>query len=298
MAPQDEVAFDGSDLTTNATHATLRLPGFDNSLLLPIGDGPELIEQEPNEASSEARLLEVPSAITGCIGKPGEEDRFRFAAKKDEKFLIEAQSASLGFPLDAWLKVEDSEGKELAKSDDSAGSDPKLEWTAPKDGAFAAAVGNVLHRGGADFLYRLSVRRAVPTVKVNASETGFTIAPGKTNELKITVKRLHGFKAKLRLSAKSLPDGLTVEPAEIPEKGGDVSLKLTASADAKPFNGPIQVVATESESGIGHLAFASLTSSTENNGVPAGFTKLAIESTDQLWLTVLPVAVPQEKKKE
>ncbi len=296
LGQQDAVRFDGSNLPTNTTHALLRLPGFDNSTSLPIGDSPELMEDEPNDVASETNRLEVPFAITGCIEKTGDEDRFSFAATKDEKFLIEVQSASLGFPLDAWLKVENSEGKELAKSDDSAGSDPKLEWAAPKDGIFVAAVGNVLHRGGADYFYRLSVQRAVPSVKVNASETAFTIAPGKTNDFKITVKRLHGFKAKLTFSAKGLPDGLAVEPVEVPEKGGDVPLKLVASADAKPFSGPIQIVAIETESGVEHLATASLTSSTENNGVPGGFTKLAIESTDQIWLTILPAPEAKEEK--
>jgi hypothetical protein len=298
MGPQGEVTHDGSTLPANVTHATLRLPGFDNSLLLPIGDGPELIEQEPNDAAAETHRLEVPFAITGCIEKTGDEDQFSFAAAKDEKFLIEVQSASLGFPLDAWLKVENSEGKELAKSDDSAGADPRLEWTATEDGAFVAAIGNVLHRGGADYFYRLNVGRAVPSVKVNTSETAFTIAPGKTNELKFTVKRLHGFKAKLTVSAKSLPKGLTAEPAEVPEKGGEVTLKLVASSEAGPFTGPIQIVATEMESGSEHRATADLTSSSVNNGVPGGFTKLVIESTDQIWLTVPPVAEPEVKKKE
>jgi hypothetical protein len=256
------------------------------------------MEQEPNDIASETQRLDVPSAITGCIEKVGDEDRFSFAAAKDEKFLLEVQSASLGLPLDAWLKLENSKGKELAKSDDSAGADPKLEWTAPADGSFTAVVGNVLHRGGTDYYYRLSVRRAVPSVKVNSSETAFTIAPGKTNELKVTVKRLHGFKPQLTLSAKSLPDGLAVEPVEVPEKGGDVLLKLVASPDAKPFSGVIQIVLSETESGIEHRAVADLTSSTVNNGVPSGFTKLAIESTDHIWLTVLPVPEPKVEKKE
>jgi hypothetical protein len=295
---QGEVSFDGSEPTDNTTQATLHLPGFDNSLALPIGVGPELLEQEPNDVLSEGRPLEVPFAITGCIEKAGDEDRFSFAAMKEEKLLLEIQSASLGFPLDAWLKVENSEGKELAKSDDSGGADPRLEWTAKEDGALVVAVGNVLHRGGTDYFYRLSVLPAVPSVKVNVSETALTIAPGRTNDLKITVKRLHGFKEKLTLSSTGLPDGLAVEPAEVPEKGGDVALKLVASAEAKPFSGPIQIVATETESGIKYPATADLTSSTVNNGVPGGFTKLAIESTDQIWLTVLPVSERKVEKKE
>jgi len=296
MGQQEVAPFDASNLSTTVPRATLRLPGFDNALPLPVGDGPELMEQEPNDIVAKNLRLEAPFAITGCIEKPGDEDRFGFAAAKDDSFLIEVQSASLGFPLDAWLKVENPKGKELAKNDDSASADPKLEWTAPEGGTFVVAVGNVLHRGGTDYLYRLDVQRAVPSVKVTVSETAFSVAPGRTNDLKVTVKRLHGFKAKVTLSAKNLPEGLTLEPEDVPEKGGDVQLKLVASADAQPFTGPIQLVATETESGQEHRATADLTSSTVNNGVPGGFTKLAIESTDQLWLTVLPVPEPKAEK--
>jgi len=298
MGARGEVSFDGSDLATTATQATLRLPGFDDSLTFPIGDGPELMEQEPNDVVSETHRLEVPFAITGCIEKVDDEDRFTFAAAKDEKFILGVQSASFGFPLDAWLKVENLEGKELAKSDDSTGADPRLEWVAKEDGFFVAAVGNVLHRSGPDYVYRLNVRRALPSVKVNASETAITIASGKTNDLKILITRLHGFREQLTLSAKGLPDGLTLLPAAVPEKGGDMLLKLVASADAKPFSGPIQFVAIETDSGREHVAVADLTSSTVNNGVPGGFTKLAIESTDQIWLTVLPVPEQKVGKKE
>ena len=112
--------------------------------------------------SSPAFVLKRHSPSRAVSKIAGDEDRFGFAAMKDEKFLIEVQSVSLGFPLDAWLKLENSKGRELEKNDDSAGADPKLEWTAPDDGTFVAVIGNVLHRGGADYLYRLSVRRAMP----------------------------------------------------------------------------------------------------------------------------------------
>ena len=291
---QDErVPFDGGGLPGDATQTTLHLPGFDNDLPLSVGDGPEVTEQERNGLVSGTNDLDAPFAITGCIEKAGDEDRFSFKAAKDQKFLIEVQSASLGFPLDAWLKVENARGKELARNDDSADADPRLEWTAPEDGTFVAAVGNVLQRSGPDYLYRLSVRRATPSVKINVSETAFTIAPGKTNDVKVTVKRLYGFKARLTLSARQLPEGLELERTDVPEKGGDVTLKLIASSDARPFSGPMQIVATETEGATEHRALADLTSSTVNNGVPGGFTRLAIESTDQLWLTVQPA--PEQK---
>jgi hypothetical protein len=291
----DPVPFNGSDLPAEATQAALRLPGCDNAVLLPVGDGPELIEQEPNDIASETNRHPAPFAVTGCIGEPGDEDRFSFSATKDEKLVIAVQSASLGRPLDAWLRIEDEKGREKGKNDDSGGPDPKLEWTAPEDGTFVAVIGGVLQRGGPDYLYRLSIQRGVPSVKVNVSETAFTIKPGKTNEVKITVKRLHGFKPKLWVAVKPLPDGVEMEPSEVPEKGGELALKLVASDDAKPFSGPVQIVAAETDSGKEHRGVADLTSSSVDNGVPGGFTKLVIESTEQFWLTVLPV---EEKKKE
>ena len=265
-------------------------------LTIPVGDGPELMEKEPNNSTNNATHLDLPSAVTGCIEKPGDEDYFAFDSKKGETLVVQIQSASLGFPLDARLKIEDGKGKELAKKDDSVNADPALEWTAPEDGTYLAVVGNVLHRGGVDHLYRLSINRAMPGLKNLVVGNAFTIEPGKTNEVKVTVKRLHGFQSKLRISVKGLPDGVTAEPVEVPEKGGDVTLKLVAAADAKPFGKVIQIVVTETESGAEHRALAELVSSTTDNGVPQGFKKLVIESTDQLWLTVVPP--PAEKKEE
>jgi len=127
----------------------------------------------------------------------------------------------------------------------------------------------------------------------------FTIEPGKTNDIKVTVTRLHGFQTKLLVSVKGLPDGLTVEPIEVSEKGGELVLKLVASADAKAFSGAIQIAVTETESGTEHHVVSELISSTTDNGVPQGFKKLVIESTDQLWLTVLsaPAQKPEAEKK-
>jgi len=294
-----EFEFDGTELPAETREVALVIPVFENVLTVPVGDGPELIEAEPNNSTNEAMHIDVPCAVTGSIEKPGDEDRFTFAAKKGDALLLEVQSASLGFPLDARLKVEDAKGNELAKKDDRVNADPALDWTAPADGAYFVVVGNVLHRGGPDHLYHLSIRRAVPGLKAVVASNAFTIEPGKTNEIKVTVTRLHGFQSKLTVSAKGLPEGLTLEPVEVPDKSGEVLLKMVASADAKPFSGAIQIAVTETESGTEHHAISELISSTTDNGVPQGFKKLVIESTDQLWFTVLsaPVQKPEAEKK-
>src|SRR5262249_55293032 len=148
-------------------------------------EGPERLEEEPNNAPGQAHFVDPPWTVTGCVDPTGDEDRFGFQAKKGEKLLIEVQSASLGFPLDAWVKIEDAQGRELAKSDDSANADPRLEWTPSEDGRFIVALGSVLHRGGADYLYRLSLRHTSPSVKAVVADNSFAIEPGKTNQLKV-----------------------------------------------------------------------------------------------------------------
>jgi len=105
-----EFEFDGSALGPDAKLASLEIPDFENALTVPVGDGPELMKKEPNNSTNDTTRLDVPSAVTGFIEKPGDEDRFAFDSKKGEKLLLEIQSASLGFPLDARLKIEDAKG--------------------------------------------------------------------------------------------------------------------------------------------------------------------------------------------
>src|SRR5678815_4070626 len=129
-------------------------------------------------------------------------------------------------------RIEDIKGKELAKSDDSGNADPVLEWTLGEDGTFVAAVGNVLNRGGADHLYRLSIRRPSPDLKAVVADNELRSEPGKTNEIKVTITRLHDWNSKLSVSAKGLPAGLKAEQVQVPDKEGQVVLKLVASPDA------------------------------------------------------------------
>jgi hypothetical protein len=104
--------------------------------------------------------------------------------------------------------------------------------------------------------------------------------------VKFTVTRLRGFDRKLKARLRGLPEGLSAEPVEVAMKSGENVLKLIARADAKAAQKPIRLVLTDPESGEERTATFSLTTSSEDNGVPGGYTKLLVESTDQLWLTL------------
>lgn len=286
------VEFDGGTVGPTADRVSF-LPVAGVSLLdLQVGDGPEGMESEPNSKSAEANPIELPGARTGELGSAGDEDRYRFTATQGEGVLMEIQSAALGFPLDAWLRVEDLTGRELARNDDATGADPRLEWTASEDGTYVAAVGNVLQRGGESAWYRLSVRRPVPALKATVADNTMVLEPGKTHEITVTVTRQHGFDAPLQIRTASLPEGVRAEPVEVSAKGGATTLKLVAADSAAPFSGPIGIQVVETGSGREHAVTMELVSAGENNGVPQGFRRLVLESISQFWLTVLPAPAP------
>ncbi|MFM8360105.1 MAG: PPC domain-containing protein, partial [Verrucomicrobiota bacterium] len=286
--------FDGTALPATQREAWIQPPGFDEGFAAQVGDGPEGMEQEPNARTNEVRWLEIPGAITGCLDPVGDVDRHGFTARKGEVLVAELRSAWFGFPLDAWLRIEDGAGQELARNDDAASADPRLEWAAPADGPYFAAVGNLLQRGGPGYLYRLSLARAQPDLKATLADSAITLTPGRTNDVKLTLTRSHGFAAKLAVEAKSLPPGVRALPLDVPEKGNEVTFQLVAETNAPPFSGPFQIVLREPDSGREHPVVQELVSRGENNGVPQGYQRLVRETLDRLWLTVLtpPPAKP------
>jgi hypothetical protein len=184
--------------------------------------------------------------------------------------------------------VEDQDGKELKKADDSAGADPILDWTASADGKYLLAVGNLLHRGGTGYVYRVSARRSPPEVRGRLAANVLVLEAGKTNEIKLNVKFSHGAKGQWSANARGLPPDIQAAAVDVPEKGGDVSLKLAAGVDAKSFNGPIEIWLREKD-GTEQRAISDLVATGVDNGVPNGFNRLILESVDHLWLTVRPV---------
>jgi hypothetical protein len=283
-----EFALDETNPLEDSNYTIWRRAEFENTLTLPVGDGPEWLEDDLRARAAEQAAMAAPFAVTGCIAKIGEEDRFVFEATKGDKLVLAIQSASFGFPLDAWLAIQNSAGKELARADDGPNADPMLEWTAPETGSYAAVVGSVLHRAGDDHVYRLSIQAARPRFQGLITESAVTIEPGQTVKIKVTARRLQGFNSKLTASIASLPAGLTASPVEWGETEKEITLEVTAAGDAPPFSGPFGIH-LRGENPDTHVAVVhEMVSTTLKNGVPQGFRDLVISSTDQLWLTVLP----------
>ena len=75
---------------------------------------------------------------------------------------------------------------------------------------------------------------------------------------------------------------------DVPEKGGDVSITLTAAPAAPRSSQPFSLTLRDAESSKQYPVLFKIVSTSEDNGVPQGYRKLLISSTDQLWLTLTP----------
>jgi hypothetical protein len=227
-------------------------------------------------------LIELPCAIHGTIERADQEDRFQFMASKGDSVEATVEAASLGSPLDAWMKIEDMAGKQLARGDDADGSpDPRLEWKAPTNGTYVLALGSVTHRGGNDCCYQLNVRRVGPDYRATLSENSLVLTTGMTNELKINFNRLRGFTNRVDVSVRGLPSGVTSMATNLPAKDGSASVRIIASENAPSFQGPVNVVLSDHVKKEERRVPYELTTPGET-----GFAHLLIENDTEFWLTV------------
>ena len=244
-------------------------------------------------SATPAPLVELPVVIREAIRKPGEIDRVRLRLKKDEWIAAAVDAESIGSLLDAWLRLDDREGKQIVRNDDANESrDPALEWRAPADDEYAIALGSLTRQAGEEYFYALSIAEVQPDFKASAAVSSLAIKPGSTNDLKVTVTRLRGFTNGLELAVKELPAGLRCDPVPVPEKGGEVKLALITPADAPAHQRGISLRVRDLVTQRDRAVPFMLTGSSSNNGVPGGYRALLVDRTEVLWLTVLPVEKP------
>jgi hypothetical protein len=227
-------------------------------------------------------------SIEGVLCAPGKNARAVAALKKGQWIEARVAAASIGSPLDPWIAIEDAAGKELARNDDAEGTrDPRLEWQVPADGDYALVAGSVTASRRDDFRFALSLRELAPDFSAALAEQMWVLKAGETNAVKVNLRRLRGFTNELAVEGRGLPEGVAA-PVVKDSKGGETVLSLVAATNAGAWSGPIRIAVSDPAAGVEKFASFALTSKTEDNGVPGGYLKLAVESVEDIWLTVLP----------
>jgi hypothetical protein len=145
--------------------------GMSNPVVFVIGQLPEISQKKelvdpesetPRPKSPEIKIT-LPAVLNSQI-MPGEVDRYRFPARKDQQLVfITRARALIPYLADAvpgWfqaaLTLYDSEGNEVAYKDHfHFQPDPVLAYKVPKDGEYVLEIRDVLYRGREDFVYRI-----------------------------------------------------------------------------------------------------------------------------------------------
>lgn len=187
----------------------------------------------------------LPCTVSGRLDEPKDSDVFRFAAVKGKAISLKAESDSIGYEVDAVLRITDDAGKVLAEAESPRrGGEPVLSFAPPADGSYRLEIVDLHRRGGLRFVYRVTLAEPTPEFALGLAAGSFSIVPGKTLEIPLTIERKNGFARELEISVENLPAGITAAPLKSLPAGDTAKmakLLLTAAADAKP--GMFQVVA-------------------------------------------------------
>ena len=81
-----------------------------------VADGPQVVEQETNDAWAQAQELAVPGGVSGRIGHDGDIDFYRFRARKGETIVVEVYGRRLGSPIDSMVEVLDAQGQPIPRA--------------------------------------------------------------------------------------------------------------------------------------------------------------------------------------
>ncbi len=206
---------------------------------LRVGEWERTIEVEPNEAIEQATSFTAPAALCGRIGAPGDQDRYRFTAKKGEVWDIRVYARELRSPLDSVLDISRATGEGVAGNDDAVGPDSQIRFTVPDDGDYVLSVRDQLFNGGPNYTYCMEIVPVKPQLVLSLPEltifNDITAAVPCSNRLAIMVAAQRAdFDGEIGLEFRDLPAGLTVQAGNLPAGVGAVPVLLTADAAAEP----------------------------------------------------------------
>lgn len=212
-----------------------------------VHDHPEGAEQEPNNEPAKANVISVPGGVSAKFEGKGDIDHFKFAGKKDGKVVIQALTYELALNTEVYLKVLDSKGAELAKSNPQQPV-TRIEFSPPADGEYVVRCEHTNYVSGPNEVYHLSVRPAAPDFGVTVGLDRIDVPTGGMSVIPITgVTRTNGFAGRIVVAftgVAGVSGQLTVPPGVTPQPGAPLFMPVGVKAGTKP--GPVvgRVVAT------------------------------------------------------
>ena len=135
--------------------------------------------------------------------------------------------------------------------DRKLGPDSRLNFTAPKDGAYLVRVTDARGYFGDRFAYRLVVREARPDFKVTLNGANPTVNAGSGQSFSVSAERIDGFDGDITVDITDLPPGFSVSTPMVIQAGHtDAKGAINAASDApKPTNSMSKLTASATIAG-------------------------------------------------
>jgi hypothetical protein len=131
--------------------------GVTNPRVFAVGDRPESVEIEPNNAPEKANALVINTVTNGELNGATDVDCFAFVGRKGQRLFLDLEAERIDSRLDATVRLIGPAGTELAESRDVFGADPFLDITLPTDGRYVIKLHDAIFASSPDHFYRLKV---------------------------------------------------------------------------------------------------------------------------------------------
>jgi Bacterial pre-peptidase C-terminal domain len=191
----------------------------------------------------------APVAMNGIIQQPGDVDFFKFSAKKGQQFDVRVYARKpLRSPLDAMLSVYNDKGGTIANNDDAGGPDSLARVNIPADGDYFVSVRDQLKAGGVDYVYRVEITEAKPSLVMRLPErrqyisTTLVVPRNNRNAVMVAAQR-QNFNGDLNVAFDGLPPGLKAETVPMVGAMAEIPVIFSATADAEPAGALIGITA-------------------------------------------------------
>jgi hypothetical protein len=208
-----------------------------NTVPFAVDTLPECLEQEPNDSRETAQAVTLPIIVNGRIDHPGDWDVFRFEGRAGDPVVADVDARQLDSPLDSVIKLTDAAGKQLAFNDDyeDKGSglnthhaDSYFSTVLPTNGTYYLWLGDVQHKGGPEYSYRLRLSPPQPDFALRIVPSSLNVRAGGSVPFTVYALRKDGFTNQIALVLDGVPDGFKLTGGSIPAGQNKVQVTLTA----------------------------------------------------------------------
>ncbi len=240
--------------------------GHSNPVLMTFSKVPVQLDNGKNNTMEMAQPINLPGTICGRIEELGDEDWYKFSAKKGEVYTIEGVADRLGIPVNLYCLIKRADNGQVVETVESHPEipsstndnftffteDPKGRFVVPADGDYylLANTHTSYSRSGPRFIYQVTLRPEEPDFRVllvsnnTPNIGGFTMYQGTCQEMKVVLFRQDRFDGEVLLEAEGLPSGVTCTPQVIGPRLKEAVLVLEAANNAKPWAGDFKIKAT------------------------------------------------------